>query len=76
MAREVVSLRIGAQVILVKVPCTVWCSSCIEPTWQNISQAEGLVNGARGVVVRFSTSANFPVVRVRAQRCMAQPRTA
>jgi hypothetical protein len=64
IARAAISLRVGAQVMLLKVPppcgVTAWCNA---PA-QNISVAEGLVNGSRGVVVRFAAG-NNPVVKAR-----------
>ena len=52
-ARAVVELRTGAQVILIR----------------NISQKRSLVNGARGVVLRFQGSTNpLPVVQFASVR--------
>ncbi|PSC73053.1 ATP-dependent DNA helicase PIF1 [Micractinium conductrix] len=46
-ARRTLELKVGAQVTLIK----------------NISQRQGLVNGARGVVEKFNDSQGLPVVR-------------
>ena len=51
LARDTLRLKAGAQVMLLK----------------NLSAADGLVNGARGVVVGFSKQSNQPIVRVRKQ---------